>query len=310
MEYICGDRGTDKCPCVLMETGQCYTCGMISRGKCDCLASWQGVCPYSEYVQNGRSVMGRAEKQKYEIKSVEDFSEKLKVIAVSVPMGFALECRKPGSFLMVDSDGFKTPVSVMEASVYPESLVRLTVYIAGPKTAAIDRLAERGGFIELYGPFSNGLINFEKFDRNRLSLVIGKGMAFIPALNCMDAAGGGLLSAYIDESKLTREFLNKYVLPRLEYRSMDFASHAEELKTAVEGDIRFCAEHTGEKPNVFLMVSPYYAEAISSLCGFSTKEIITPNHANMCCGEGVCGACSYTDKSGRTVKMCKCIDMV
>ena len=305
MNYICADRGTDKCPCVLMETGQCYTCGMISRGKCDCPPSWQGVCPYNEYMENGRRVMSKTKDWELEIKSVEDFSANLKVITLEVTMGFALECRKMGSFLMVSAGGYKTPVSVMESKTPPPSYVKLAIYVTGPKTTAIDKIAETGGKLKVSGPFSNGMINSEKFDSKRLSLIIGKGMAIMPVLNCKDAVGSGLVGMYLDESKLTGEFLGKYV-SQLEYTRLNMDAELEILKTAVENDCSYCMEHTGQKPNIFLMVSPYYKELIMEKCGLDAKETIVPNHANMCCGEGVCGACSHTDKDGITVRMCKC----
>ena len=74
MSYICADRGTDCCPCALMEAGQCYTCGMISRGKCDCNSGWQGVCPYSEYVMRGKtSSPGKADRL-FTVEEKEDFA--------------------------------------------------------------------------------------------------------------------------------------------------------------------------------------------------------------------------------------------
>ena len=154
-------------------------------------------------------------------------------------------------------------------------------------------------------PLSNGMINSEKFDAKRLSLIIGKGMAIMPVLNCKDAVGSGLVGMYLDESKLTGEFLGKYV-SQLEYTRLNMDAELEILKTAVENDCSYCMEHTGQKPNIFLMVSPYYKELIMEKCGLDAKETIVPNHANMCCGEGVCGACSHTDKDGITVRMCKC----
>lgn len=314
MKYICADRGTGKCPCILMETGQCYTCGMISKGKCDCLASWQGVCPYNEYMQNGSRIMGESSERGFEIKSVEDFSEKLKVITLGTTMGFAAQCGKLGSFLMVEAGGYKTPVSVMKTELAPAgcSSVKLAVYVSGPKTAALDKAAERGGKLKVTGPFSSGLINSEKFDPHRLTLIIGKGMAIMPVINHIDAIGSGLLKMYLDESKLTREFVDKYV-SRLEYEKTDlndFGESLRELKRSVENDRGYCVEHTGEQPNIFLMVSPYFKSLLINELSLNERGIITPNHANMCCGEGICGACSYTDKDGVTVRLCKCADMI
>ena len=68
MTYVCKDRGTEHCPCALMATGQCYTCNMIKAGRCDCLSGWQGVCPYTEFYQNGKKTLERRKTRNYEIK--------------------------------------------------------------------------------------------------------------------------------------------------------------------------------------------------------------------------------------------------
>lgn len=309
MGYICGDRGTDKCPCVLMEAGQCYTCGMIKTGKCDCLSSWQGVCPYNEYIQNGCKHIGKARNREFEIKSVEDFSENLKVVTIGVPMGFALECSKMGTFLMIDVEGYKIPLSVMKSRVDEPSCIKLALYTAGPKTLMLDKSLEKGGKLKVTGPFLNGLVNSEKFDSDKLSLVIGKGMAIMPILNIENIIGGGMACMYLDESKLTQEFLEKYAAG-LDYKRVEMDRDINKLADMICGDIKYCVEHTGEYPNIFLMVSPYYKQLITEQCCLSENMAIIPNHADMCCGEGMCGACSYTDEEGITVRMCKCTDMV
>lgn len=68
-------------------------------------------------------------------------------------------------------------------------------------------------------------------------------------------------------------------------------------------------ESTDRKPNVFLMVSPYFLGRLTELLDIDKREIIAPNHVNMCCGEGICGACSHTDAQGVTVRGCKCFDL-
>lgn len=80
----------------------------------------------------------------------------------------------------------------------------------------------------------------------------------------------------------------------------------EEIIKNILADCEYCKNNTGKNPNIFLMVSPYYKDIIINKCGFDENDIIAPNHANMCCGEGICGACSYTDKDGVTVRRCKC----
>ncbi|MCI8348427.1 MAG: hypothetical protein HFE74_03195 [Firmicutes bacterium] len=305
MSYICADRGTDKCPCSLMEIGQCYTCSMIKTGKCDCISEWQGVCPYTEYMQNGALAVKTIKTRQFDVKSVEDFSEALKVITLDVPMGFALECNKPGTFLMIEAGDYKIPLSVMESKTSKDSYVKLAVYLTGPKTFALDKEVEKGSKVNVSGPFLNGLINVEKFDDRKLSLVVAKGIAMMPLLNQKNIIGNGLVRMYMDDTKLTKEFIDKYV-SQLEYSRVDMETDLEEIVKSILADCEYCKNNTGKNPNIFLMVSPYYKDIIINKCGFDENDIIAPNHANMCCGEGICGACSYTDKDGVTVRRCKC----
>ena len=88
-----------------------------------------------------------------------------------------------------------------------------------------------------------------------------------------------------------------------------------------------------ESRQTLFLASPYYAAQAKkaflksaafdgaarvqhSTCGLKDREVaisqarnrclLLPNHANICCGIGICGACSETDGDGVTVRKCKC----
>lgn len=352
MEYVCTDRGTSKCPCALMAAGQCYTCGMLSRGKCDCRAGWQGVCPYNEYVQNGGKAQPVPAGRALKIRKVEDFSDRLKVLTLEAPLGLALACSRMGSFVLAGEGELSLPLSVMEAvlagtdaelagaEAESGACIRLCLDVTGPKSQALDRSAESGGRLWIRGPFSSGLINAEKYDPHRLSLVIGRGMAIMPLLNQKNLLGSGLLAMYLDENKLTADFLARYAAP-LAYRQVKLDESAagtaaaggacgsgggdsgvcgndggdsgvcgtDELVALVRGDIEYCLQQTGLAPNIFFMLSPYYCLLLAERFDLDLAQVIYPNHANMCCGLGLCGACSHTDADGVTVRACKCSEI-
>ena len=70
-------------------------------------------------------------------------------------------------------------------------------------------------------------------------------------------------------------------------------------------------EQTELPRNVMMLVSPYFAKKLTE--GLTEREqarLICPNTANLCCGEGICGACAYTDEAGQTVRLCKCHGLV
>ena len=62
-------------------------------------------------------------------------------------------------------------------------------------------------------------------------------------------------------------------------------------------------------PNIFLMLSPYYCRLLAERFDLDLAQVIYPNHANICCGLGLCGACSHTDADGVTVRACKCSEI-
>ena len=310
MAYICVDRGTDKCPCILMEVGQCYTCSMIREGKCNCPADWQGVCPYTEYQQAGGKIINQRTLQSFIVVDSKAFSDNLKVVVLETPLGFALKCKKTGTFLMVEQEGFKVPLSVLRSDLKGDrGYIHLAFYVTGPKTTALDVRSEKGESWNITGPFYNGLTNSEAFDQQNLSLVLGKGIAVMPLINQREKLWGNLAEMYIDTEKLPQAFLSEY-MGDVEYKVADLADNLQQTIENLDKAYNYCLSTTEKKPNIFLMVSPYYVNSILEKSHFPMDCIIFPNHSNMCCGEGVCGACSFTDKEGITVRGCKCNDVI
>ncbi len=53
---------------------------------------------------------------------------------------------------------------------------------------------------------------------------------------------------------------------------------------------------------ILLLASDYYQDAIS----IPGEKAVYSNNFHMCCGEGICGACTMVDETGKSHKMCKC----
>ena len=92
-----------------------YTCGMIRTGRCDCLAGWQGTCPYTEYVQQGKRPVASKKARCFTVDSRRDHSPCFSTVTLRVPFAYAVRCHDPGTFVMVESDGWQIPLSVMES---------------------------------------------------------------------------------------------------------------------------------------------------------------------------------------------------
>lgn len=286
MEYKCVDAGSRRCPCALMEAGQCYVCTMSRTGRCSCGRQWEGVCPYSEYVMNGLKTGGLLKPFRAGVSKIVEYSSQLKVVRLAVPAGFAQRCSVPGSYVMVESLGCKVPLSVLKTSAQ-DGYVEFAVQPAGPKTIEILRPGVREW--EIAGPFEAGLAGAERLRYDEPLLVIAKGTAIAPYINIAGRAKARLM---VDDDKLTEGFLQEYIG---DYERVSLSEGLERVATAID-----------EFRQIMFLASPYYTEKILQMRPDRKSDIINANHANICCGVGICGACSYTDEDGVTVRRCKC----
>ena len=309
MEYKCVDRGSARCPCALMEAGQCYTCTMSRKGKCDCSVDWQGVCPYNEFLQEGSVPAikgGLPEEFAAEVLEIRKYSEQLAVVRLGVGRGFARRCSLPGSFVMASVLGCRVPLSVLRTGWGPGGWIETAVQPAGPKTkellkSCLDRGEQNPGKLsclwKISGPFEAGLLNRERLREAEPLTVITKGTAIAPFINIKEGFLKGMkVKLLVDDDKLTEDFLADY-LADCSWEKVSLTEDEEKILAAIDG-----------ADQVMLLASPYYTERFLGMRPERKGDIITANHANMCCGAGICGACSYTDKDGVTVRRCRCID--
>ena len=100
---------------------------------------------------------------------------------------------------------------------------------------------------------------------------------------------------YIDINKISLDFVKDYFgdipLNKVEFR--EFISDGFDKKRLAE-----------EGCNVIALTSPFYADRIEEA---AARPCVRPNRGNMCCGEGICGACTHTGQMGETVRTCKFI---
>ena len=302
MNYHCSDRGTEHCPCHLMESGQCYTCTMISKNICSCedKAGWQGTCPYMEYLQRGSLIDQEPcdRPAAYPILSKTYFAPDLAVIEAEVPLGLSEQCQQIGIYMMAEVLGWRTPLSVLRSR--PGALEFL-VKDAGLKTRALLREAENAGVWYMAGPYYNGLPGSSQL-KEVPELVIARGVAAAPLIHMLDGAGlRGNCILYLDDEGLTETLLQEY-LENVQYQKIRLREESEQLLMH-----RLIYEKTAAGCPVLLLVSPYYGELLcSGLSELQETLVIRPNPANLCCGMGICGSCSHTDSDGVTVKLCKC----
>ncbi len=306
MTYInnlCVDAGTNNCPCPLAETGDCLICSrLVGRDKCDC--SWAGLCIYNEFIQNDGKVRNKRRDMEVKIVSRTWYSTDLLVIVLQVPRSLALSATVPGSFVFVngmsDNPFYNVPVSVMTSDVQ-KAQIRLAVKVISAKTKAI---ADAKGNLWLRGVYRSGLIGIgrEPFDKRDSYLIFTKGVGFAPALNFLKwMEGKGNIRIVVDAEKLTDEFvwaqLRTLGAGVNEKLSVTLAPLSDYIESSINID---------EYQKIFVLASDYYIGEIKDALNIPSEKLICSNNFHMCCGEGICGACSCVDEEGNITKMCKC----
>ena len=400
MEYRCVDVGSEKCPCILMEAGQCYTCRMCRDGVCACGESWRGSCPYTTWLQQGGCAQEAPRVSEASILAVREYAPHLSVVTLSVPRGLAQRCRTLGAYIIVESLGWQIPLSVLRstytagtashttpaaastagaapagsastsgsastdiqsasiktdtdlipASAVPSAIdaagggqIEIAIQPIGPKSRAL--LQDLTAPWRIRGPFYGGLTALGSGVLHPADplLVIAKGTAIAPFINVLERfcqAGTQDISTacqtqsltpglrlLIDADKLTADFLTDYLKTQegqsIPWQPIRLASEMERAAALI-----------AESRQTLFLASPYYAAQAKkaflknaafdgaarvqhSTCGLKDREdaisqarnrcLLLPNHANICCGIGICGACSETDGDGVTMRKCKCV---
>lgn len=301
----CIDAGRPgSCPCALAEHGNCLICSRINGGSCeDC--SWQGSCIYSLYEQDGRRVIEGRKAQELPIAEIKSYSSSFKVFVLQADRGFCQKAQTAGAFVFVrrpeDESWYDAPVSVLKAE--PDTgLLHLGICRCGAKT---DALLQTEKSLCVRGIYYNGLSGIGGLSEEaEETFVYAKGIAAAPLRNFLD--GGDRytkwlknLHLYIDPDKTGFDFFRDY-FGDLPVSAIEVRSFAEEGISSPDDLDRM--EENRQNNNVFALTSPYYAAQIQRAAGGSA---VRPTEGNMCCGEGVCGACTCVDELGRTVRRCK-----
>ena len=307
----CIDNGQEGCPCVLAESGDCLVCSRVpgGRGTCD-NCNWQGTCVYMLYEQNGCRVIQERQNRELPIDRIRSYGPNLKVFVLEADKGYCQKAQRPGAFVFVksadDQDWFGAPISVLKAEP-DRNRLHLAVCACGPKTS---RILQRTENLHVRGIYYNALAgqNSLLMDPEE-TFVFAKGVALAPLRNYLDSGKSSRrllqnLRAIVDIEKVGMDFFLDYFgdLPVGAVQIRDFA---REGLCAIE-EQRHLQEQclARSRVNVLALTSPYYVQRVREIVG-KDKGILRPTEGNMCCGEGICGACTQTNAQGQIIRNCK-----
>ena len=327
----CVDVGTEFCPCNLAVTGDCLICTRLQNGKnfdalpigdgCDC--DWMGACPYNELTQNGGRPTFRRPEFTASLVERKDYGEDTVRLILSVGRGVAQKASLPGSFVFLRraSEGMESghqydvPVSVLWTDE-THGILHVAVRREGPKSKMLLDSKTEPNYI-LRGPYRNGLQGkgyiSSSYAQGKKLLFVTKGIGAASAIVVMNQLRplrktGKLEICWLaDDTKVDRNLLEEYgnrvgVMP--EYVALVEPRREARLPEMVWDHV--LKEY--EPDVVAIMASDYYIETLGEDVRkvLPDAKLVWNNNATMCCGEGVCGACTTMGADGTILRMCKC----
>lgn len=307
----CIDAGSEYCPCKLAETGECILCSQL-QGKCfcDCI-NWKGVCIYQEFFNNGNKAKEKREKFNCNILDIKNYDGKVIVIKIKVTHKLALDLINPGSFVFLcpdDDKNFDFPISILESNTNNDCIT-MAIEIRGIKTKKLLNF-KVGDFINIRAPYWNGIFGIKNIEKqvNTNCMIIGRGIGIAPMIpilrklrlqNCS-------IDCILDYSSLNEEFIDnfisKYVDSSLNINTLVNGKLTDELKYRIYNNIEKGVNyiHIGGADILTYNIINYLHEL-----GKDEVLLSCCNNFKMCCGEGVCGACTARYKGHKVKRFCK-----
>ena len=296
----CFDAGSDYCPCVLADLGQCVACSLL-RGESTCDCGWSGICIYEEFLRAGQVPKPARSHHKVETIRFESLS-KLKtdysafLVEIAVPLNMALWCTFPGTFVLLrpeaSRDAFNVPLSVMKTS--PRSIT-VAVECHGPKTTALKQALLANKNLILSGPFWSGLQGYDLMSKpvDGSTLIVAKGIAqaAVPLIAKYILARDGTVKALIGPGTLGVVFIGEAldslqvpyrILPRV--KDHNLGKLKQEILSNIYGFLISAGSKSQHQALLKLLKD-------ISRDNDSAPRFMWVSHLTMACAEGICGSC-------------------
>ncbi|GAA0069219.1 sulfide/dihydroorotate dehydrogenase-like FAD/NAD-binding protein [Clostridium sardiniense] len=307
----CIDAGSEFCPCKLAEMGECIICSQM-HGKCFCdCSNWKGVCIYQEFFNNGMKAKEGRGRYNCKIININNYDDELLVIKLEVIHKLALDLINPGSYIFLCPDKdiyFDIPISILESDV-DKNIISLAIEIRGIKTKKLLNFKE-GDTIDIRGPYWNGIFGIKDIEKQKESkcLVLSKGMGIAPMVPvvrklrlqncevelCLDYSN-------FDKSFIS-DFISKYDTKNYEFNLLDKGELSNECKKLIRDSI--------DNGTTYIHIAGadiLTLKVIEFLDYLGRSDILLSccNNFKMCCGEGICGACTARYKGHKVKRFCK-----
>ncbi|WP_331681690.1 2Fe-2S iron-sulfur cluster-binding protein [Romboutsia sp.] len=298
---LCADAGSKYCPCHLAYSGDCIKCPIICGKKnCDCL--WQGVCIYNELQHSKNVPICERKKSLCKIKEVDNLGNDTFLVKIQVPNDMIRDLCSPGAYVLIksqdkNSDVFNAPISVMDVDM-ENSILEVIIKPRGIKTKNIINFDE----VWVKGPYFNGIFGIKQIKGayKTNTVVVLNGLSQVNSIN--------IVKRLLENKNNVEVFINnqatilEVVIDKLKNLGVNI------YNTDLNEDRDFLIDYI-RRNNVELVYSgganafnKYVMDIVNSVD--ENINFAISNNNLICCGEGVCGACTI-DINGEKVKSCK-----
>ena len=251
------------------------------------------------------------------------------IMVIGVQKGFAIRCMRPAVYLFLRNPDFDSyydvPVSVLDVNLN-DSTVTVGVRIISAKTKS---LAEAEDRILVRGPYRSGFIGREFRKMEGTIMILASGAGICPGIftfNLLRSAAD--ISITARDAPFEKNMISRFLRPEKVKSSISSDAEFEkrsERRSSRGGNVIFRdfdspqeiekirrSMRSARPDHVVLLGSREFAASMyKELSEFhDSVHFVTSNDSNICCGEGICGACEVLTGDGRRVRMCKCSESV
>ncbi len=298
----CIDAGSEYCPCYLAEMNNCITCSRL-KGKSYCDCNWRGVCIYQEYHFLNYKKKDTREYQEAVIVNREKVGENILIFTLKTHHTLARQLKQPGSYIFIRNRNlehyFDIPISIMDVDEQQDH-IKIAVEIHGVKTQSIKDVSDQ---LLIRGPYWNGLFGLENLKKTRDSrcLIVTRGIAQAPAVLAINylLRNKNKVDVIIDKGTANTDLIKTYTEATILEEGCNL--YSTEGRTLLHGSL-----YNGNYQLVMVGGSDYLQENLFSILDeFKETRVVLTNNKEICCGEGICGACIVYDADGIPIRSCK-----
>lgn len=309
----CIDAGTEYCPCKLAESGECLICSQL-HGQCFCdCKNWKGVCIYQEFHSNGNKAKEGRSTYNCNVLETTLFQDGVLMIKFEVPHKLAIDLVNPGSYIFIRSNEnnhfYDVPISVMDSDT-DNNIITIVIEIRGIKTKRLLEI-EKGHEIIIRGPYFNGVFGLKEVNKisNSKVLVLGRGIGLAPMMPILKKLhlNQNEIFLYSDLGGMKKDFsidyVEKYNLQGVNINLLEKGDLSDEGKVIVKNAVNSLGV-----THIHMAGADILTYSVIEYLDSINREDITLsccNNFKMCCGEGICGACTARFSGHRVKRFCK-----